>query len=316
MSLRIYILVVLGIFLLVPATISQASNEQTSGETICPAEKQKNQPAKNFEVTSVEISEDQVVLLFPQGDLYPFNIADPHRVGFSIQYLDYTESRIPNAGDNRFYLKSGGNIGVFRVANKCKPDHGWQLNVIGSIDAMFDIDHSLDNIGWDGNYGFTLTVAPHSNWKYKTGMLHTSSHLGDEYIERTGTARTGYTRHEWMFGVSRLLTNEWRLYGESGYGFDLGNTDLMEPWRFQGGIEFVSEKKVLKGLANWYATIDIQSWEESDWDFDVSSQIGMEIFSAGRRARLGIEYYEGRVPIGEFFQYYENYISLGFWVDI
>ncbi len=316
MLLRIYILVLFGICLLAPPTISQAKNEQASGETICPDEKQKNQPSNNFEVKSFEISEDRVVYLFPQGDLYPFNIADPHRVGFSIQYLDYTESKIPNVGDSRFYLKSGGNIGIFRVASNCDPDHGWQLNVIASIDAIFDIENSLDNIGWDGNYGFTLTAAPDNDWLYKIGLLHTSSHLGDEYIENTGVTRIGYTRQELMLGVSRLLTKEWRLYGESGWGFDLGNRDLMEPWRFQGGVEFVSEKTVWKGLASWYVTVDIQSWEESGWDFDVSSQIGMEINSAGRRARLGVEYYEGRVPIGEFFQYYENYISLGFWLDI
>ncbi len=316
MLLRLSILVVFGTFLLVPPTISQAHNEQTSDETICPAEKQKNQPSKNFEDTSFEISEDQVVYLFPQGDLYPFNIADPHRVGLSFQYLNYTESEIPNAGDNRFYLKGGGNIGIFRVANKCEPDHGWQLNVIGGFDAMFDIAESLDNIGWDGNYGITLTADPDSDWLYKIGMLHTSSHFGDEYIEKTGRTRIGYTRQELLLGISLLLTKKWRLYGEGGWGFDLGNTYLMEPWRLKGGVEFISEETVWKDRASWYAAIDIQSWEEGDWDFDVSSQIGMEINSAGRRARLGFEYYEGRVPIGEFFQYYENYISFGFWVDI
>jgi hypothetical protein len=311
-----FILVVCGGFILsLPITI-QAETEQQSNGPVCPPEKQKNQPSKNFKVTSFEISEDKVVYLFPQGDLYPFNIADPNRVGLSFQFQEYTETEIPDVGDTRFYLKAGGNIGIFRVANKSEPDHGWQLNLIGGFDAMFDIDGSLDNIGWDGNYGVILTIDQDTDFLYKFGLMHTSSHLGDEYIEETGRTRIGYTRQELLLGVSRLLTKYWRVYGEGGWGFDVGNPDLMEPWRVKGGLEFVGEEKVWKDRASWYAAIDIQSWEESDWGFDVSSQVGMEINSGGRRARVGIEYYEGRVPIGEFFQYYENYISFGIWMDI
>jgi hypothetical protein len=131
-----------GFILSLPITI-QAETEQQSNGPVCPPEKQKNQPSKNFKVTSFEISEDKVVYLFPQGDLYPFNIADPNRVGLSFQFQEYTETEIPDVGDTRFYLKAGGNIGIFRVANKSEPDHGWQLNLIGGFDAMFDIDGSL-----------------------------------------------------------------------------------------------------------------------------------------------------------------------------
>lgn len=308
------ILIILSFLVL--STTSFANTEQagnTSNETF---ENQSNLSSVNSDVAAIDLSEDQILVLFPQGDLYPFNIADPHRVGFSLQVLDYTESEIPSAGDLRVYLKAGGNVGIFRVTDKNNPELGWQFNIIASFDAMFDFDNSQDNIGWDGNYGFTVTVAPNDKWLYKYGMLHTSSHLGDEYIERTGQTRLGYTREELMAGVSHRLTNEWRLYAEGGWAFDRGNEDLMDPWRFQGGIEYVSEKKILKNLAQWYATVDVQSWEESDWDYDVSTQFGIEINSAGRRARLGLEYYEGRVPIGEFFQFYENYISLGINVDI
>ena len=302
--------------LMVTVATRQAAAAEAQTGLVCPPEKQKNQPTKNLEVTSFEVSDDKVVYLFPQGDLYPFNIADPHRVGLSFQTMEYTESRIPGVGNTRFYLKAGANLGIFRVTNKCEPDHGWQLNIIGGFDAMFDIDDSLDNIGWDGNYGITLTIDEHTDWLYKLGILHTSSHLGDEYIEETGMTRTNYTRHELFIGLSRLLTNHWRVYGEGGWGFHVGNTDLMKPWRLKGGVEYVGDKTAWKNRGSWYAAIDIQSWQESDWDFDVSTQVGMEINSAGRRARLGLEYYEGRVPIGEFFQYYENYISFGVWVDI
>ena len=110
---RISIIIMFGIFLLLLPAIIQAETEQTASETVCPPEKQKNQPTKNFEVNSFEISDDKVVLLFPQGDLYPFNIADPHRVGLSFQVLEYTESEIPDAGNTRFYLKAGGQCWYF-----------------------------------------------------------------------------------------------------------------------------------------------------------------------------------------------------------
>ena len=285
-------------------------------DLFCPSDLRiLNQPSKSFQVTTIELL-DKTVILLPPGDLYPFNIADPHRVSLSFQTLEYTKSSIPGAGNTRFYLKAGGNIGIFRVVKRGEPDHGWQFNIIGGFDALFDIDDSLDNIGWDGNYGTSISIDLDTRFIYKVGILHTSSHLGDEYIEKTGAARVGYTRHELLFGSSWLLSKNLRIYGETGWGFDLSNKALMDPWRLKGGAEYIGDEKIWNNKMSLYAAFDISSWQENDWQLDISAQTGLELNSGGRRARLGIEYSEGRVPLGEFFLHKEKYISLGLWVDI
>lgn len=44
--------------------------------------------------------------------------------------------------------------------------------------------------------------------------------------------------------------------------------------------------------------------------------MGLVARSGGRTRRIGIEWYHGRPPIGEFFQYTESYLSLGLWIDV
>ena len=70
---------------------------------------------------------------------------------------------------------------------------------------------------------------------YKVAWQHLSSHVGDEYAERTGRRRIAYTRNELAGGISERLGERWRAYGEIGWGYSLKNNDLQEPGRVQGG---------------------------------------------------------------------------------
>ncbi len=276
----------------------------------------KESPTKSDVSSSFTTLSGTTIIMFPPGDMYPYYIADQHRVGFCIQVLRYTATEIPAAGKSRIYLKTGANIGIARFHPSGHPDRGWQLSVQAGWDGQFDSDNSQDNIGWDGNYGFLLSMAPASGLAFKLGMLHTSSHVGDEYIERTGRKRIGYTRHEITGGVSWSMSEQWRLYSEAGWGYDLRNETLMAPGRLQAGLEFVDEKSLWQDILGWYIAVDTSTWEERDWRLDVSAQLGVLLPSADHRVKLGIEYYNGRVPIGEFFQFDETYIAFGAWMDL
>ena len=60
------------------------------------------------------------------------------------------------------------------------------------------------------------------------------------------------------------------------------------------------------------------SWEENDWDISLTIQTGIRVMNSryGKRWRFGIQYYNGRSHIGEFFQCNESYLGLGTWIDI
>jgi hypothetical protein len=38
--------------------------------------------------------------------------------------------------------------------------------------------------------------------------------------------------------------------------------------------------------------------------------------AGGGHWRVGFEYYDGRSPIGEFFQYRERHLAFGLWIDL
>jgi hypothetical protein len=255
--------------------------------------------------------------LLPRGDLYKPYIADPHRVNFSAQVLGMIHNDIDSAGDLRIGLKAGGRFGILRRHPNDHPELGWQVSFEAGLDAQFDIENSQDNIGWDGNLGWYLTAATEKGWSYKLAALHTSSHIGDEYIEDTGRKRINYTRREIALGISKQFNAYYRAYGEAGLGYDPGNEDLQEPGRLQAGFEFEhSLKSVWGNLLGWYAALDLSSMEERDWKVDAAVQTGLSLPVKERMHRVGIEVYRGRPPLGEFFQDTEMQITFGIWVDI
>ena len=110
---------------------------------VCPGEEHRDD-----NVTEVE--------LLPGERLYPAYAADPHRVTFSVQKLFYTDTDVAESGSPRFGLKSGGRFGIVRLQPQGRPERALQVSLEGGFDGQFDADHSLDNIGWDGNYGLLL----------------------------------------------------------------------------------------------------------------------------------------------------------------
>jgi hypothetical protein len=276
----------------------------------------ENNANHSVEICAITQESGKTFFLFPPGDLYPYYIADPYQIGFALKAQDFITTGIPDTGDRRFYLRAGGNIGVFRYQPAGQVDRGWQLNIRAGIDGQFDNANSQDNIGWNGNYGLVVSMKPAADWAFRFGLLHVSSHLGDEYILRTGATRIGYTREEYAGSVSWAINKHWRTYAEGGWAYHMGNKVLMEPARLQAGLEYENPKSLWKDILGWYAALDVQTWEERDWQVDIAAQTGLLLHSAGRKVRLGIEYYDGRSTLGEFFQYDEKYISLGIWMDI
>ena len=89
--------------------------------------------------------------MFPPSNLYPGYVADPRQPEFGVAALSVPDPGIPDSGDRRVNLKLGGRFGLLRVDR-------WQVDIEAGFNGQFDIDHSLDNIGWDGIYGFLLST--------------------------------------------------------------------------------------------------------------------------------------------------------------
>jgi len=92
-------------------------------------------------------------------------------------------------------------------------------------------------------------------------------------------------------------------------------TEEQAPWRAQVGLEWESRPELFGGRAAWYSAVDFSATQERDWRLDTAVQAGIAAKGPGSTWRFGIEYYDGRVPLGEFFQDTESRFTIGLWVD-
>jgi len=266
----------------------------------------ENQTAEKEKISSI---------FFPKENLYPVYIANPLRSTFSLQTMFFEKTSIADTSRRRFDLKVGGNLGIFRMQSLTNKQKAWQLTLEGGFHGQFDANKSEDNIGWDGIYSMSIDVRSSDAFAYRLGIHHLSSHIGDELAERTGRKRINYTRQETRAGITWLFAPHWQSYAEIAWGHDLRNKTLQRPWRTELGIQYEKPQYFFEQLG-WYMALDLSSYEENNWDINTSLQMGIISVVEERRWRLGLEYYDGRSQIGEFFQDSERYIGLGIWIDI
>ncbi len=260
--------------------------------------------------------ERRLLRLFPIDDLYVESLAGPHRRGFGVAYLRLAETDVAEVGERFFGLRLGGRFGILRVHPAGRPDRGWQIGIETGFYGQFDVDNSYDNLGWDGFYGLTLTKALGERWAGKVGILHTSSHVGDEYAERTGRLRIGYTREELVVGVSRAIRQRWRARLEAGWGYDLRNEELQRAERLRSSVEHLAPGTLWGGRIGWYAAVDASAVAERDWRLDWALDLGLLLSPYPRQWRLGLQFYDGRTPLGEFFERDQRFLTLGLWLDL
>ncbi len=259
------------------------------------------------------LEQGRSLVLFPLDDAFARPLADPHRAGFGLALVRVTDEDIAQAGDDRFALKVGARLGLVRLITETR---AWQLNVEGGFNGQFDADQSEDNLGWDGLYGITVTTVLRTGVALRVGTLHNSAHVGDEYIERTGRLRLNYTREEAVAGLSWQLDSRWRTYGEYAHGYVLRNEAVQAPGRAEAGLEYEAPTHWWAGRLGWYAAVDVSAMEERDWRADTGVNVGFVTRAGERRWRLGLEYYDGRPAMGEFFQHTERHLALGAWLDV
>ena len=255
------------------------------------------------------------VTLFPNGDVYSVYAADPHRPtnylaeGFTIG------GSIPSTDSPLTLVATGGRFGMLRFGPAKPGGRAWQISVEAGFDALFDSQNKLDVVGWDGNYGLTVTTASSSPLAWKFGVLHVSSHIGDEYQARTGHERVNYTREEVNVGAAWRWSPNWRAYGEAGMAYYQGDSAL-EPWRIQSGIEYETGLGPCGPHLACYAAADISAMQERGWRVDKTIGVGIVIRSPGRTSRLFLEWHDGRPTANEFFRDNIASLSLGLRIDL
>jgi hypothetical protein len=265
--------------------------------------------------TTWQPSQTRSIELFPAADIFPVYAADPHRPTNQMAVGFYSRNKIPETSSPRTTLSGGGRFGMLRIDSSTPGGRSWQISLDAGLDAVFDSQYRNDGIGWDGNYGLTVTtMSKASPFAFKMAVLHVSAHLGDEYEERTHAPRVNYTREELAIAAAWQPRSRARLYAELGVAY-LMRSDNQRRMRWQMGSEYEGAPTMFGGRMAWYGAADFSLFEERDWRLDTSLQGGLVTRKDGRTYRLYSQWYDGRPTLGQFAAYSEAALSVGLKMD-
>lgn len=237
-------------------------------------------------------------LLFPHDELFEPMIADPRWPRFSAAY----QWRLGTDEFDRVAAVSFGETFAL-VRSPTRAWGEWEFGFQASAFSIFDMGTaSSDLSNTDYFAGFTLS---HQKQDLTTQLRvsHTSSHLGDEYLE----ANAGTLNSVSSESIDLLVSYEpraWlRLYG--GGGALIHSSPSFDPILTQWGLELTSLRAFVSGLVRPILGLDLQIEQQNDWKPDVSLEAGVRIARPDddvRRLEIVAQAYHGRSPDGQFFE--------------
>lgn len=211
----------------------------------------------------------------------------------------------------------GARVGLLRFGTGDEFPYypqGWQLDVEAAGSPRLDlVDGRRDLVASDFRVGVPLTYG-HGRHQVKLAYYHLSSHLGDEFLLRTGATRINLVRDVLVWGHSYYVNDALRAYGEVGYGVHTdGGT---EPWEFQFGLDFAPPCPTGLHGAPFFA-VNAHLREEFDFGGNFVAQAGWAWRKrrGGPLARIGVQYYNGKSSQWELFNTFEEQIGFGMWYD-
>ena len=240
--------------------------------------------------------------VFPAGDVFEPLIADPKEPRFFVSVHSYD-----NDFRNEFTGASvgfGENFGIIR--KRLAEPHSWQISLKGGLFSQFDLDaSSKDLLNSDYNIGVTWTYRV-EELAMRVRLYHQSSHLGDEYLIRRpelADARMNfdYEAIDWLAAVT---WNQFRPYIGLHYLLQRDPDDL-DRWGYHGGIEYLGNGELLPRGA-FIAGLDIKGFQELHWTPAYSLKAGVIFRNLDHRNRyiqVMLEYYDGFIPYGQFYDY-------------
>ena len=209
----------------------------------------------------------------------------------------------------------GARVGLVRygTTNAAKPE-GWQVDVEGCAMGRLDLGADSNALqATDYRVGVPWTYG-RDNHQVKLAFYHVSSHLGDELmIQQPLVPRINYVRDALVWGHSYYPAEDYRVYGEIGYAFNVD--DGAEPWEFQFGAEY-SPVGPTGGWPTLFWAANVHLRQEVDFGGNFTFQVGLQWRGvSGNRMRFGMHYFTGKSEQYEFFDQFEDKVGFAFWYD-
>lgn len=208
----------------------------------------------------------------------------------------------------------GGRVGLLRYGTHAAINpQGWQLDLEGGAQVRIDPQQHADVEAVDYRVGF-LSTWRHGPNAFKAGYYHLSSHLGDEFLVRTGFPRINYVRDSAIVGWMHDLSTDIQAYGEVGYA--VGHSGGAEPLELQYGFQY-ARLQAFELHGSPYFAINGHTREDLDWITGVNSTAGWlwRGEETNHTFRVGLQYYTGPAIQYSFVGRNETLLGGGLWFD-
>ncbi len=258
---------------------------------------------------------------FPDAVLFPHFLADPLYPRFKLLIadtrmasLEYREGE--PVGDEKYFLNIGGKKSFFRLFPASDPELGIQGEIGFGFNSMVDKNRGTDFVGWDGVMHMAVALRPNDWLALQAGRYHLSSHRADEYLENSGSMYlSNYVRDSYGWAIMLLPTEHFRIYYKEDEAYFHRPASIRNyPRKVQAGMELDSTD-FLGG--DWTLAVDTVFYQENDWQFSYNVALVRHLGPEKRQGgvRIGAALYNGRIPIADFFEQREVYVSIGLWID-
>ena len=232
---------------------------------------------------------------FPSAKEYfePF-IADPTELSYGGRYV------LLVGGDRLGEIMIGDTAGIVRWD---WGGRGVQVNLAGGAIARFNLStaqNSLDVLDLTGAVPIDIRLGP--GHTIRTGAWHTSSHLGDDFIDRQMPVHNRTSMDSFKAYYAYVPGPSVRLYAGTGYAVNKQNMKGRNMLQF--GSEWYGPR-VLSDKAQVFAAQDLQSYKRSHWNPSYNLRGGLRFADSKRiaAAKVFIEYFSGRQY---FLQFYDS----------
>lgn len=191
------------------------------------------------------------------------------------------------------------------AADRSGPDGpALAASVAGGAFSRFDLETSQnDFIQVHYRVGLRL-LARLGGLDARLELFHVSSHLGDEFLRRTGREPVSTSREGLELLVAGRPADGVRIYG--GPGLVLRSSRGFDAASLRGGLEW--DPGVRWGAFRPYAGIEAFAWEELSWEPTAAAEAGLR-FGDGRY-RLALAAGAGRSRAEQFLREDETLLGV------
>ncbi len=247
--------------------------------------------------------------LFPRpNEIFPVLVADPRHIQLSASYYRLGGRDESDVALGRAWGLTRGRLGEMQ-------DWLWETDLEGMAYSRFHLGGGVNEFETvDFFAGLPLTVR-RGDVSFKADLFHESSHLGDDFIRRTGSTGYRYSNEGVRLQGAVDPLPVLRAYG--GAGYRLHTVPSPDRWSAQSGVELTSEDLRLSARVptRLFLAEDLQWHERVRWNMDSHLVGGVTIGfreSPTRALRLQAGWFDGHSPFGEFYAVREHRAELTF----